>query len=263
MSASTSLILATNCSGVTLVPRSNIWNPLAERMVATRFLPIRGYRPAQCRGRPCPNLTLRTAFQHLRFEYLDSRLHRLGRRQQIGQEHLAAAELFASERMPAANPWFTASRGSMPPASACCANSVAFSGAPSMILWRIAPKSRSDKSLRQDQLLESNHSRGLGGRQVNKLRGAVTEEFCYTRTPRGYGGRGALGSASRTISPTLTSPRDCTGLYPNCHTWQRLRRAETRERSMLKTNPRYISPLKWPTRQKRRRGRGSLGSSRG
>src|SRR5579864_9589976 len=47
--------------------------------------------------------------------------------------------------MPAANPWFTASSGSMPLANDCSANSRAVSGAPSMMLWRIAWKSGSDK----------------------------------------------------------------------------------------------------------------------
>jgi len=103
---------------------------------------------AACRGRPCPRSHARSRVQHFRFKNLHGSLHRFGRSQQIGQKHLAAPELIAGEGDAAANPWFTASSGSTPLSSACCANSAALSGAPSMTLWRIAPKSGSDTELR-------------------------------------------------------------------------------------------------------------------
>src|ERR1019366_558719 len=45
-------------------------------------------------------LTLGAALQHLRFKDVHGRLHCLGSRKQIGQEHFAAAKLLAGERDP-------------------------------------------------------------------------------------------------------------------------------------------------------------------
>ena len=50
------------------------------------------------------SLTLRASLQHLRFKNVDGGFHGLGRREQIGQKHLAAAELVASERDPRGKP---------------------------------------------------------------------------------------------------------------------------------------------------------------
>ncbi len=44
------------------------------------------------------SLALGTALQHLRFKNAHGSLHRLGRGEQVGQEHLSAAELIAGER---------------------------------------------------------------------------------------------------------------------------------------------------------------------